>query len=282
MPIYSTGTDALLGPGDLDASNPCAGSGYLTPSAFLPPLSAEEFYERVVSQVDKYRLAVDGVDITNGLGSLNGVGDIAGASRQIPYGTDAPLAEPLSLENSSFSSDLERESARLHGAQVQETTSSTAMESTTTYVSRMLPQPHMQTMEPCQEDKTKVRCTTCNRHIENDKRKIQKHWRHHQKTILCAYTFCNYGVGGEPKTFSSRKEMHRHVWTSHAPWARQVNGEFPGTIPVLVRQCPVCGYIFQRSDNLTRHLKRGICVKKMQAEETERLVDESIWALLNA
>ncbi|KAL1895315.1 hypothetical protein Cpir12675_003272 [Ceratocystis pirilliformis] len=209
MPIYSIGTDAMSGLGDLDASNLCAGSGYITPSAFLPPLSAEEFYERVVSRIDKYRLAVDGVDSANGTGSLNGVGDIAGLSAIDGTGASSgasnvdsatgQFAEPLPLENSSFGPDVEREPAPLHGAQIQETTGSTAMESTTTYVSRMLPQPHMQTMEPCQEDNTKVRCTTCNRHIENDKRKIQYVWSlifHllpvYQQQPLLALTMCGF------------------------------------------------------------------------------------------
>jgi hypothetical protein len=52
------------------------------------------------------------------------------------------------------------------------------------------------------------------------------------------------------KRTAQQKDMDRHYWTTHRPWAEANN------IPSTETTCPVCSEVLRRSDYLSKHMDR--------------------------
>jgi hypothetical protein len=77
-----------------------------------------------------------------------------------------------------------------------------------------------------------------------DLRTYNKHMKHHIRPVACQVHGCGHKTG-------DNKDMNRHYWAAHPPWAKRHN------IPRdKGGKCDFCGKKFTRSDNLTKHIKK--------------------------
>ncbi|CAK7220146.1 hypothetical protein SBRCBS47491_004090 [Sporothrix bragantina] len=85
----------------------------------------------------------------------------------------------------------------------------------------------------------RVRCRTCHRAFPTQCR-LRKHEQTHTRPFACSV--CHKG-------HAAKKDLHRHLWTTHPEVAEQEG------IPCPMRVCPKCGFEC-RQDNLTRHMRK--------------------------
>ncbi|CAK7214762.1 hypothetical protein SCUCBS95973_002244 [Sporothrix curviconia] len=84
-----------------------------------------------------------------------------------------------------------------------------------------------------------VHCRTCHRAFLTPCR-LRKHEHTHTRPFAC--DVCHKG-------HAAKKDLHRHLWTTHPETAEQMG------IPCPMRSCPKCGFEC-RQDNLTRHMRK--------------------------